>query len=85
MAGIRVVFFASIREALDCAALELSIDGEVSLSNLIAMLVAQHGESWQEALTAKNVRVAVNQELTQGNPGIRSGDEVAFLPPVSGG
>ncbi len=80
---IKIVFFASIREALDCASLELDIGTSLSLSTLIARLGER--ESWRAALTADNVRVAVNQTLVQGDPQINSGDEVAFLPPVTGG
>jgi molybdopterin synthase sulfur carrier subunit len=38
-----------------------------------------------EALRSGRVRVAVNQELAGGDAPIREGDEIAFLPPVSGG
>ncbi len=80
---IKIVFFASIREALDCASLELDIGESLSLSALIARLGER--EAWRRALTAANVRVAVNQTLVQGDPQINRGDEVAFLPPVTGG
>ena len=48
------------------------------------------GNSWARpgyaALTAENVRIAVNQEFIDGEAAeLRSGDEVAFLPPVTGG
>lgn len=34
---------------------------------------------------AQNVMVAVNERYTRGNTEVRSGDTVAFIPPVSGG
>ncbi|MGB1686261.1 MAG: MoaD/ThiS family protein [Pseudomonadales bacterium] len=49
------------------------------------MLAVEKGENWREALTAENVRVAVNQELVKGNPRVKPGDEIAFFPPVTGG
>ena len=36
-------------------------------------------------ITAKNVKVALNQELIDDSAAISDGDEVAFLPPVTGG
>ena len=36
-------------------------------------------------ITAKNVKVALNQELIDGSVAVSDGDEVAFLPPVTGG
>ncbi len=82
---VKIVFFASIREVLGCASLDLNIGKGVSLSRLVAMLGEQRGELWCVALTAENVRVAVNQELVQGDPLLSIGDEIAFFPPVTGG
>ena len=36
-------------------------------------------------LQAENVRIAVNQALTSGPLKFGAGDEIAFLPPVTGG
>jgi molybdopterin synthase sulfur carrier subunit len=33
----------------------------------------------------KSLRVAVNQEFSDVNCEVKNGDEVAFLPPISGG
>lgn len=32
-----------------------------------------------------NFRIALNNEIIVGEPSLRSGDEVAFLPPFAGG
>ena len=82
---VKIVFFASLREALGCASLHLELAESVRLSALVAMLGAQEGEGWCAALTAENIRVAVNQEVVPGDPLINRGDEVAFFPPVTGG
>ena len=37
------------------------------------------------ALLDPSVRIAVNAELGHGNAPIADGDEIAFLPPMSGG
>jgi molybdopterin converting factor small subunit len=42
------------------------------------------GEAYA-AITAVAVRIAVNQTLVEGNIPLALGDEVAFLPPVTGG
>ena len=36
-------------------------------------------------LRGDNVRIAINQELVNGNRALAAGDEVALLPPVTGG
>ena len=82
---IDVLFFASLREATGCERFKLAESGPLSLSELIERLVAELGSHAREALTAESVRVAVNQTLVQGNVAVSAGDEVAFLPPVTGG
>lgn len=42
------------------------------------------GERWPE-LDDPSVRLAVNQVLVHGSVPLSAGDEVAFLPPMSGG
>lgn len=81
----RIVFFASIREDLECESISFPVDEPCRVSELIAGLARDHGDHWQLALTAENVRVAVNQELVSGDPVISDADEVAFFPPVTGG
>ena len=83
---IKVLFFARIREQLDCASLEREWDDSVrSVDGLRAALVASGGEQWQAALTEENIICAVNQQVITGNIELADGDEVAFFPPVTGG
>ena len=83
---IKVLFFARIREQLDCASLEREWDDSVrSVDGLRAALVASGGEQWQAALTEQNIICAVNQQVITGNIELADGDEVAFFPPVTGG
>ena len=83
---IKVLFFARIREQLDCASPEREWDDSVrSVDGLRAALVASGGEQWQAALTEQNIICAVNQQVITGNIELADGDEVAFFPPVTGG
>ena len=81
----RVLFFASLREAAGTDELNVSIARPVSLDDLLARLEERLSETAMSALTAENVRLAVNQTLQKGPVVIQPGDEVAFLPPVTGG
>lgn len=80
---ITVLFFASLKEAVGQSSLSVTIAG-VRLSVLIEHMVSAH-PSWREALTAENIVVSVNQEIVREDILIEDGDEVAFLPPVTGG
>ncbi len=42
-------------------------------------------EALGEALAGKGVQAAVNKALARGDVALKPGDEVAFLPPMSGG
>lgn len=83
---IRVVFFAQVRERLDCAALEVSLPAQgLDLDGLQAQLCADHPPVWREVLSQTNIIRAVNHAVVSDNCPLQSGDEVAFYPPVTGG
>ena len=86
VATIEVLFFAQVRERLDCAALTVPVPEEgLDLDCLQQRLVAEHGEPWGEVLGHENIIRAVNQTVIDGNLPLNEGDEVAFYPPVTGG
>lgn len=79
---VRVLLFAGLRERLrrDDVALELP-DGATADGLLAALAAAE--PALAPGLSA--CRVAVNQEFVRGDHPIAEGDEVAVIPPVSGG
>jgi molybdopterin synthase sulfur carrier subunit len=52
---------------------------------VLATLRARGGAWAQELAPGRAVRVAVNHDLAAGEIPLRDGDEVALLPPVTGG
>ena len=88
---IRVLFFASLREAVGRSECEIPLppgadDGSpFGVEALMAELRRRLAAGAYAALIAENVRIAVNRELVDGAVALRAGDEVAFLPPVTGG
>lgn len=86
--NIRVRFFASLREAAGTGEIDVPVETDISLDELMHRLAAHLSAAALQALAAENVRLAVNQTLAGApNGGMRivPGDEVAFLPPVTGG
>lgn len=81
---INVLFFASLREKLNCANIELSLNTPCSAQDVLRQLVAQHPE-WENSLNGTRLLVAINQEMSQPADTVQDGDEVAFYPPVTGG
>ena len=82
---VKIVFFASLREKLGVNSVDLQISDSSSVSSLISQLADQHSAEWLAILTAKNIRIAVNQNIIREDICVADGDEVAFFPPVTGG
>ena len=78
---MRVLLFAGLAEALGRRELELP-DGSAppSVADLEAGLRAAH-----PALAGRRFRVAVNRRYAPQDVRVQPGDEVALIPPVSGG
>lgn len=82
---LEILFFASVRERLDCAALAVEWQVGMDLDQLQEQLVATNGGVWHEVLGQDNMIRAVNQAVVADNCTLADGDEVAFFPPVTGG
>jgi molybdopterin synthase sulfur carrier subunit len=83
---VRVVYLARLREAFGRSDEALAIAGEApSVTAVLAALRARDGVWARELGAGRAVRVAVNHELVAADAKLREGDEVALLPPVTGG
>ena len=81
---VTVRFFASLREAVERDAMQLAL-AEPSLAGLRRQLAQSLNKVQAAALAADGVQIAVNQTIVQGDAELTAGDEIAFLPPVTGG
>jgi molybdopterin converting factor subunit 1 len=79
---IKVLYFAVLRERRGAASetLDLPADGDVAMA--LAVIAKQHP---QIAPLLPRVQVAVNQVMAPATALLSDGDEVALIPPVSGG
>ena len=80
MTRVTVLYFASLRDAAGVAS-EVVDGGDGDLRALYEALRARHGF----ALPVERLRVAVDGAFARWDDALRSGSEVAFIPPVSGG
>jgi molybdopterin synthase sulfur carrier subunit len=81
---IKVLYFASLRERLGCGE-EIIQDDPATLAELRARL-ATRGADWGDVFgDGQRVLAAINQEMAVADQQLRSGDEVGFFPPVTGG
>ena len=77
---VRVLYFASLRDAAGRDAEELEIE-PTSLAQLYDQARARHGF----ALQRERLRVAVDGSFSSWDAAPHEGAEIAFIPPVSGG
>lgn len=79
---IRVLFFGRLQDDLGLRSLEWEGAGSVEQ---LRLLIAHQFAPAGEALLSPGVRAAINQTLVGEAAMVVSGDELAFLPPVTGG
>ena len=77
---IRARFFARCREAVGKGEMEIKVAEGTTAADLLDKL----GHECPE-FARNSVLIAVNDEFVNPDFGLKEGDEVAFLPPVSGG
>ena len=84
MSGV-VLLFGKLKDAFGAASVALP-DGVETAAGLRSRL-AELNPDLADILHAKTVRIAVNQELVTDEAGtlISASDEIALLPPLSGG
>jgi molybdopterin synthase sulfur carrier subunit len=79
---VHVLFFASYGDIAGAPAIDLNLTEGATVSECIAALGRQYPRFAQ---VLPRGRVAVNLEIVDDNHALKSGDEVAFMPPMSGG
>lgn len=81
---IKVLYFAAAREAAGSSEEMIELEAENTTEQLIAVLLSSH-----PALSSilKSCVLALNQEylLKEDSQTLRDGDEIALIPPLSGG
>ena len=76
----RILYFASLRDAAGCDSEEFAA-ATTDAGALYEQLRQRHGFT----LGHERLRVAINGEFARWDCVLAEGDEIAFLPPVSGG
>jgi molybdopterin converting factor subunit 1 len=85
---IKILFFASIRELFNQEKIMIDINtlSIQSADDLVDFYSQKEGGPWSELKNRKaKTKVAINQEMREWHTAFKDGDEVAFLPPITGG
>ena len=81
---IRVRLFAMLKEAAGTGELEMPLPEGGRVESLVEVLIERY-PALEELFRKRRVLMAVNQSYAGLDTEVADGDEVAFLPPVSGG
>lgn len=82
MRAVRALYFAAARERVGAQEERLLISHPYLLTTLKSLIYQRHPEL--EPLDSY-LRWAVNQRFVEEDQELRAGDEVALIPPISGG
>lgn len=79
---VRILFFASLKDITGENAVDLELEENATVESVKIKITSIYPKL--EPLL-NFVRIAINQEFAEAESVINNGDELAFLPPVSGG
>ena len=81
---ITIKFFASLKAIAEKEEEQIEVQSSISmdqLSDIISKISPRIGDIIRD----NKIMISVNQEMADADTVIHDGDEVAFLPPFSGG
>ncbi|MBC8288288.1 MAG: MoaD/ThiS family protein [Nitrospinae bacterium] len=81
---ITIKYFASLKSIAEKEEDSLTIESPISIDQL-SDIIAKTAPKMEAIIREKKVMISVNQEMASADTIIHDGDEVAFLPPFSGG
>lgn len=81
---ITIKYFASLKSIAEKEEDHLDIEKPITIDQL-SDIISETAPKMGEIIRDKKVMISVNQEMASAETIIHDGDEVAFLPPFSGG
>ena len=83
---IKVLYFARIKEAVNYSTEEIDLPSEIVTITALKNWLALRGDVWANLFDGKQiVRAAINHTLVDDLATIQANDEVAIVPPGTGG
>ena len=79
---IKVLFFASCRDLIGTGEREMTLPDGATVTDLISELASEQARFTD---LAPSLMISINQAYVKRDAKLQDGDEVAFIPPVSGG
>lgn len=84
--SLTLVYLARLRDAFGASGERVVLPPDIATAGALRAWLAARGGAWATELApGRTVRIAVNHDIAQPDTPVRPGDEVALLPPVTGG
>ncbi len=81
---ITIKYFASLKAIAEKEEDSIEVQNPISIDQL-SDIISKTAPKMGDIIRDKKVMISVNQEMADSDTIIHDGDEVAFLPPFSGG
>lgn len=81
---MKVLLFGVARDILGTDSISIASENAININNVGALKVYLY-ESFSELNRLSSLAVAVNMVYSQDSATVKPGDEIALIPPVSGG
>lgn len=81
MIKVKIKLFSYLRDNSETDEFTCNLEKGSTLDKCVDILK----EKLSIDISEKIIRIAVNQSYENGNPVLNDGDEIALIPPVSGG
>jgi len=85
MSTIKILYFAKLRDQLDCSEEVYELPDEAATVAELKAALCERGEAWQAAFADSQLLTAVNKVMANAETPVSANDEVGFFPPVTGG
>lgn len=83
---VTILYFASLKEKLGLAKEVITLPEDVKTAAELIYWLSHRGDNWSTAFAKeKNLKIAINQNMSTKDSAIKNGDEIALFPPVTGG
>ena len=81
---ITVKYFASLKAIAEKEEEQIEVQSSISMDQL-SDIISKTSPKIADIIRDNKIMISVNQEMADADTVIHDGDEVAFLPPFSGG
>ncbi len=81
----RILYFGRLADIAGVASVDIDIDIDNNTLDAVISLIAADNGALGHALLEPSIKTAVNTHIVPRSTTVSNHDEIAFLPPLSGG